>query len=311
MLLNIAIYIISFFFIWYGSRLIIFSVSKFSRRLKLSPFAISFVFLGLLTSTPEFSVGLQAVADHNAPIFIGNLLGGIIVLFLMVIPLLAIVGNGISLKNELDHTTLLTALGVIMAPAIFILDRRVTNVEGGILIALYLLLLYIIERKNGIFDPNNSQIQDVKAYSYKDILKILVGIGIVFVSSNEIVDKTMIFSEVLHVPAFYISLLVISLGTNLPELSLAIQGAASGKKDIAMGDYLGSSAVNTFLFGLFTILHNGEILTISNYLVTFFFMAMAVSVFYFFVALKGSISRRDGLLMLALYVVFVVSEVRM
>lgn len=232
-------------------------------------------------------------------------------LFLMVIPVLAIVGNGINLKNELEHSTLLTALGVILAPAIFILDRRVTNVEGGILIILYLLLLYIIERKNGIFDPNNDQLQDVKAYSYKDILKILVGIGIVFVSSSAIVDKTVIFSEVFSVPTFYISLLVIALGTNLPELSLAIHGHVSGKKDIAMGDYLGSSAVNTLLFGIFTIFHNGEVLTISNYLVTFFFMAVAVSVFYFFVALKGAISRRDGLLMLALYVVFVVSEVRM
>ncbi len=79
--------------IWFGAGLIVTAASKFSQKLKLSPFAFSFVFLGILTSTPEFSVGLQAIADHDAEIFVGNLLGGIVVLFLVVIPMLAVFGK--------------------------------------------------------------------------------------------------------------------------------------------------------------------------------------------------------------------------
>ena len=134
MLLNLATYIVSFVFIWIGAGLIVSSTSKFSKRLKLSSFAFSFVVLGLLTSTPEFSVGLQAVADRDAQIFVGNLLGGIIVLFLVVIPLLAIFGNGIRLKHQLDRNTLLLTLGVILAPSALVLDKRVTNLEGILMI---------------------------------------------------------------------------------------------------------------------------------------------------------------------------------
>ncbi|KXK10424.1 MAG: putative calcium/sodium:proton antiporter [Microgenomates bacterium OLB23] len=102
---NIVIYIISFIAIWYGAGLIIASITKFSTRLKLSPFTFSFVFLGILTSIPEFSVGLQAVVNGDPEIFVGNLLGGVVALFLLVIPLLAIFGKGISLKHELNKKT--------------------------------------------------------------------------------------------------------------------------------------------------------------------------------------------------------------
>lgn len=308
MLFNLLLYIGAFVFIWLGAGMIVSSVSKFSRKLKLSPFAFSFVFLGLLTSTPEFSVGLQAVADHNAQIFVGNLLGGIVVLFLVVIPLLAVFGNGVSLKNALDHRTLLATLAVIIAPAAFVLDKRVTTIEGGVLIALYLLLLFMIERKNGIFDGDNEKLQDIKAYSYKDLLKILIGIGIVFAASTAIVDKTVYFSQVFRISPFYISLIVIALGTDLPELSLAVRSVASGKKEIAMGDYIGAAAVSTFLFGLFTVLSNGEVLTINNFMVTFLFIALALAIFYFHAAIKGNISRTSGLVLLGVYCVFVLVE---
>lgn len=307
-LINLLLYLISFLAIWFGAGLIISATSKFSKKLKLSPFAFSFVFLGILTSTPEFSVGLQAVANHDAEIFVGNLLGGIVVLFLVVIPLLAIVGNGISLKHELDNKMLLATMGVIVAPSVFILDRKVTNPEGAILIALYLVLVFFIQKRNGIFNKDNEQLLNAKSYSYMDILKILIGVGIVFVASSLIVDKTVYFAGIFNISAFYISLIVVALGTDLPELTLAIRSVISGKKELAMGDYIGAAAVSTFLFGLFTLLHNGEVLTISNFLVTFIFIATALLVFYFFFRTKSFISRRNGLVLFCIYILFVAFE---
>lgn len=306
--IHLLLYLVSFVFIWFGAGLIISSASRFSSKLRLSPFAFSFVFLGLLTSTPEFSVGLQAVADQKAEIFVGNLLGGIVVLFLVVIPLLAVFGNGISLKNELDNKTLIATLGVILAPAFFILDKKITPIEGWIFILLYLILLFFVQRKNGIFDTKNSQILQIKAYSYKDLLKIIVGLGIVFIASNVIVEKTVYFAELLNMSAFYISLLVIALGTDLPELSLAVRSVISGKREIAMGDYIGAAAVSTFLFGIFTVLHNGEIITGSNFIITFVFIAIALGAFYFLSTKKQYITRTNGVALLGIYLLFIAFE---
>lgn len=293
---------------WFGAGLIISGASKFSQKLKLSAFAFSFVFLGILTSTPEFSVGLQAVASHDPEIFVGNLLGGIAVLFLVVIPLLAIFGNGINLKNEMDTKTLVASLIVIISPSFFVLDRRVTNFEGVIMILMYFALLFVVERKNGIFDQKNSVLLNFKAYSYKDFLKVILGIGLVFVSSSFIVEKTMYFANLFSVSAFYISLILIAIGTDLPEITLGVRSVLSGKKDIAMGDYIGAAAASTLLFGIFTILHNGEVITISNFLVTFIFIASALSLFFVFSKTRRFISRGNGFLLFGIYILFVVFE---
>ena len=288
--------------------MIIQSVHAFSRKLKFSPFAVSFILLGLLTSVPEFSVGLQSVSERNPEIFIGNLIGGITVLFLFIIPLLAIFGKGISLKHELDIKTLAATLGVILAPSALILDGYVSNIEGFVMICLYITLLLIIERKHGIFDKENAKLLSTKVYSPKDFLKLIFGIGLVFVSSTLIVEKTLFFAELINIPAFYISLIVISLGTNLPEISIAIRAVISGKRDIAMGDYMGSAAANTLFFGVFTILSHGEVLTVGNYLTTFIFISTALFLFFVFSATKKYISQLDGLMLLIVYFIFLVLE---
>ncbi len=308
MLLSLVLYLIAFVFIWFGSGLIVSSTSRFSDKLRLSSFAFSFIFLGLLTSVPEFSVGLQAVAENDPEIFAGNLIGGIPVLFLIIIPALAIFGRGVSLKHELENNTLLITLGVILAPSIVVLDRRVSSIEGILLVILYLILIFTIERKNGIFDNGNSKLFSVKSYSYKDILKVLLGIGIVFISSNIIVDKTVYFADILNISAFYVGLIAVSLGTNIPEMSIAIRSVIEGKKDVAMGDYLGSAAANTLLFGIFTILNKGEVLTVNNFMITFVFVLTALSLFYFFSKTNNYISIRNGFFMILIYIVFVVLE---
>jgi len=307
--LNIFLYAVAFIGLWYGAGLIVTAASKFSQKLRLAPFAFSFVFLGILTSTPEFSVGLQAVANDDAEIFVGNLLGGIVVIFLVIIPILAVFGKGISLKNELSSNLLLTTMGVVLLPSLFTLDKRVTNFEGAVMIMAYLGLLYLVQRKDGIFDKRNEQLLNLRAYSYKDLIKIIIGLGIVFISSSLIVDKTMYFAEIFNISAFYIGLIVIALGTDLPELTLAIRSVISGKKELAMGDYLGAAAVSTFLFGIFTLLHNGEVITVSNFFVTFTFITTALLLFYYFSRSKNYVSRINGIILLGLYVLFVILEV--
>jgi cation:H+ antiporter len=308
-IINTFLFLLGFVLIWQGAGLIVAAASKFSKSLKLAPFVFSFVFLGILTSTPEFSVGLQAVASHNASIFVGNLLGGILVLFLVVIPSLAIFGKRIEIKHELHNTVLLATLGVILAPALFILDNKVTNTEAVIMIVLYLGLLVIVQRKHGIFDKENSRLLNLKAYSFVDLIKIVIGVAITFVASNLIVGQTLYFADYLHVPAFYIGLLMIALGTDLPELTLAVRSVLSGKNEIAMGDYIGAAAVSTFMFGLFTLMHNGEVITETSFAVTFVFMALALSFYYYLFRVKGYISRRSGLLMMAFYACFVIYEI--
>ncbi|MBI2611702.1 sodium:calcium antiporter [Candidatus Gottesmanbacteria bacterium] len=308
-LIQTIIYLLSFIAIWLGAGLIVRSADRFSHKLRLSSFAVSFFILGMLTSTPEFAVGITSVAEGNPEVFVGNLIGGIPVIFLFIIPILAIFGNGVKLTHQLSKKNLLLTLGVILAPSLAVGDENVTLVEGIILILLYIILFYVIEREKGVFDTNHSNILNIHSYSYKDILKVLLGVAIVFVSSQFIVDKTLLFADILRISPFYISLIILSLGTNLPELSLAVRSVISGKKDVAFGDYLGSAAANTFLFGLFTVMSVGETFAVQSFFKTFIILLAGLSLFYFFSRSKNDISRKEGIILLSVYIIFVIFEV--
>src|SRR3989344_3381208 len=302
---NLVLYIASFFIIWLGAGLIVSSVDRFSKKLRLSSFAFSFFVLGILTSIPEFAVGMTAIAENQPEIFVGNLIGGIPVIFFLIIPILAIFGNGIKLRNQLNTKDLLFSFVVMITPALLVMDRRVTNLEGFIMIGLYVALFFFIQREKGIFDTQHSNILRGRAYSYVDIVKTLLGIGLVFVASQIIVDNTLYFAKIFHISPFFISLVILSLGTNLPELSLAVRSIISRKKDIAFGDYIGSAAANTFLFGLFTILNTGEVVTVNNFFKTFLVMAGGLSLFYYFIRSKDDILRKEGLVLLLVYLAFI------
>lgn len=306
---NLILYILSFIAIWLGAGLIIQSVDKIARRLRISSFALSFFVLGLFTSIPEAAVSINAVINRTPEIFVGTFLGGTVVMFLFIIPLLAILGKGIKIHHDLDIKTLLFALGVIGAPAFFVIDHKITNLEGMLLVVFYVILFYVIQKKHGVLDHEKTEIFSVKRYSFLDLSKVAAGIGVVFISSQYIVRETVLFAELLHVPIFYVSLLVLSLGTNLPELSLAIRSILTGKKDIAFGDYLGSAAANSLLFGVFTIINDGEVLTTNNFVIMFLFIAFGLGLFYYFSQSKKDISRLEGVVLLCTYIVFVLYEI--
>ncbi len=305
---NLFLYALSFLLIWFGSGMIISAADKFSHKLRASSFAVSFLLLGILTSTPEFAVGMRAVAAGEPEVFVGNLLGGVAIIFLLIIPMLAIFGHGIELLHRLNKRELLWSMLVIASPAVLVLDKRVTELGGIILISMYFVLLYQIQKNKGLVDGAHTEAFHAKSYSLIDILKVLLGVGLVFISSEIIVSRTIFFADTLRISHFFISLVMLSLGTNLPEMTLAIRAIMNKKKSVAFGDYLGSAAANTLLFGVFTFLSRNGIWVQSNFWVSFIFIIAGLGLFYIFALSKLNLSVREGKILLGVYAAFIVAE---
>src|SRR3989344_1820060 len=100
MLPHLAIYALSFIGIWIGSGLAISSVERLSKILRVSSFAVSFIVLGFFTSVSELSVGVNSILENDPEIYVGNLIGASIVIFILIIPLLAIAGHNINITPE-------------------------------------------------------------------------------------------------------------------------------------------------------------------------------------------------------------------
>jgi len=302
--LNILVYISSLVTIWIGANLIVNSIDRFSKRLRLSSFAVSFFILGILTSIPEIAVGFNSVREAKAEIFVGNLIGGIAVLFLFVVPLIAVVGNGIRITHDLDKRLLIASFVVMLIPTFCVLDKRVTNFEGLIMILSYLTLFYFVQKNHGILDGGELRALESRNFSVMDLFTVILGVILVFIASQNLVDKTVYLAELINIPTYYVSLILLALGTNIPELSLGISAVVNNKKDVAFGDYVGSACANTFIFGVLTLINDGEVLTVNNFIPTFILLSLGLTIFFMFTRSREDISRKEGYMLLFLYVLF-------
>ncbi len=302
--MNLAIYIAAFFAIWIGAGLAIKTVERLSRGLGISSFAISFLVLGLFTSVSETSVGINSVLDGDPEIYVGNLIGATIVLFILVLPLLAVIGHNIHVKEEFRGFNLIVSLVVVALPVLLSLDGKVGKIDSIIAAGSYIFLVICIEASRGL----KAGIKKLSKESVRlgaDFLKILIGVTIIFIASKFVVDKTIYFSQILNVTPFVVSLLVISIGTNIPEISLVFKSIFERTNQVAFGDYIGSAAFNTFLFGTLTLWYGKTVYLTNSYLISLGFLIVGLLGFYFFAKSKNTISRFEGFLLLLLYVAFV------
>ena len=305
---HLFVYINAYILLWLATGLIVSSASRFSRLLRLSSSAVSFFVLGMLTSTPEIGLGVTSVINHQPELFVGDLIGGIVVIFFFIIPLLAIFGNGLQIGKHITSATLFLSFAVFVVPVLAVLDMKVTMAEGVVAMMMYCILFLFVERKKGIFNHSTVEAVVNAPHIRKELAKIAVGIGCVFLASIMIVRYTVYYATSFNISPFFLGLFVLALGTNLPELSIAIRATIAKEKNIALGDYVGSAAANTFLFGLFTILAGGEVVLAKGFYPTLFLMVVGFTLFYLLARTKNGISKREGFFLLAYYLLFIFIE---
>jgi len=307
--LKSIIYIFCFYVLWFASGKIIEIIEKIAKKIGFSSFAISFFILGILTSIPEFSVGINSLIKKTPDIFVGNLIGASFYLFTLVIPLMAVFGGGVKMVHGLTYKDMVFALLVVLAPIFLIADNVLTRTEGIFLILIYFILFYFIEKKRSL----HLSLRDLSMHriinASQIIIEILVYLGLIFVVSNFIVNQTIEYGKILKVPLFVVSIVILAAGTNLPEISLAIRSVFLGKKEVALGDYLGSAAANTLIFGILTLL-NGARIHIDNYsLRTLLVNLFGLGVFYLFSQSKKEISKNEGKILLLIAFLFILVEI--
>ncbi len=306
---QLIIYILSFAGIWLGAGLALNSVNKLSHTLKMSSFAVSFIILGFFTSVGEMSVGINSIVENDPEIYVGNLIGATIVLFMMVIPLLAITGSKININGEFKGSSLIMSLVTIAAPVVLSMDGVIDRNDGIIAMLLFIVLVILIQAKKGLFNKE-SHIKNVSSAKIgKEFIRIITGLAIIFIASGFVVDQTIYFSELLNVSPFLLSLLVIAVGTNVPELSFVVRSMFMRSNQVAFGNYVGSAAFNTFIFGFLTLWYGKTVHLTNSYLVSLSFLIVGLLGFYHFARTKNSISRLEGLLLLSLYFIFLAVEI--
>lgn len=307
------LFLLSFGVVWFFAGILIDAIDRVARRFHQSGFTVAFFILGFLTSISELSVAVNSSLEGQPQISAGNLIGASLVILLLIIPFLAVSGEGISLRHTLSRKILALALGIIIVPAFFVLDGDVTRLEGVLILLLYGTLIYSLRGKKAsalkTIKEVDFTIVHKKHTTAKDAVKILIGAAFIFAAGHILVEEAVYFSALLGVPGSLIGLILLSIGTNVPELVIAIRSIYKKHKDIAFGDYLGSAVANTAIFGFLPLLNGPFLVEAGEFLTTFFLMLAGLVLFYIFSGTRQSISRKEGFALLFVYLVFITVQI--
>ena len=84
-----------------------------------------------------------------------------------------------------------------------------------------------------------------------NILLLLVGLGLIVLGADWLVDGASAIARRAGVSEFVIGLTIVGFGTSCPELVVSLTGAIQGNADISIGNVIGSNIFNTlFILGI-------------------------------------------------------------
>ena len=142
------------------------------------------------------------------------------------------------------------------------------------------------------------------------VLLFALGLVLLIKGGDWFVDGATGIAERFHVPEIIIGATVVSIGTTLPEVMVSATSALTGHGEIAYGNAIGSIICNTALIAAITVaVHPGPVDTKAlKTPVLFFFGSAAIYVVNTYVT--GYFGRPLGILLLAIFVVYLVVTVR-
>lgn len=302
--------------IWLLSGLLIDATDRVAKRYQKPGFAVAFFILGILTSISELSVATSATLEKVPQVSAGNLLGASTVIFLLIIPLLAALGNGIPMQNGLRKQNLVLLLLLVLLPSLLAIDGSVSMMEGVVMLMGYVILILRLHKKRpagevakDALERTQFELVGGRRATAVDTMKIAVSAVLIFVAGNILVDESVFLAAWMGVPVSFIGLMLLSIGTNIPELVIAIRCVVGKHKDIAFGDYLGSAAFNTAIFGFLPLANGGFVLERSEAIVNSAVLGVGLVLFFLFGLTKNIISRRESLILLFMYALFLVLQV--
>jgi cation:H+ antiporter len=293
--------------IGYCSEVLVSSASHIGQRLRLSEFVTGFILLGITTSSPEIFIGISSAISGNPQLSLGNLFGADIVLITLICGGAALGAGGIIIRKDLNSMgRMAQTIFLLLAPLLLVLDNHLSRLDGVILLSLYIGYLFLAKYR--LVNPPSLSQEIAHHHLLKTIFHGLIGLGGVVISSKIIVNSSLALASYLHIPLASFGTLILSLGTNLPEISVAIAAIRHHHPSLILGDALGSAVTNTLIIALLGLISPFQILQPVYLITTFAFLTLSLVTFFIMTRIKHHLTRYEGLLLLFIYATFVTVE---
>lgn len=304
-LLNLALLLVLFGVLGFTADLAVTQIRDVALVLRMKLFTLG-ILLGIVTTLPEFSVGINATIEQASTLSVGNIMGGIVVVFGLILGTSLMLGRSIETDNNLK--SLLPSSLIILSPFIFGLDGKFGTFDGIMMILLYLALIFYLYRLNRSPLVGGMALVD-KGKTGKSLLIALGCLIAVILASHWIIQLTMLLLDKVEISKLMIGLLLFSIGTNLPEITITFTSWRRKAADLSLSHLVASAFTNILVLGILAVL-NPIVFTIGPvYYSLVFFISLIIILFIIFAHSDRRLSRLEGGVLLFIYVLFIATNI--
>lgn len=309
-MLEVIFLIIGFIIIIKSSDILVDCASSLAMKCKVPKMLIALTIVAFGTCAPEVAISFQSVASKNGTMAFANVVGSCIINTFLIIGLASLVRpirvKHATIKKELPILLIITTgFCVLMLDSIFnpLTPNTFSRADGIILILLFLMFVaYIIQ-----LSRRKSE-EDEQQPKYKNIfliLFLLIGsIICITLSSDVIVDNAVILAEKLKVSEKVITMVLIVIGTSLPEMVMTITSAKKKEFDMAIGNIIGTNIFNICIVLGLPITIFGDLVLDNFNLADIMTIFLTSFLLYIFARSERVVSKKEGIVMLAIVIAY-------
>lgn len=277
---------------------------------------VASVLVALSTSLPELFVTFASVIENKPEIALGTLLGSNVADLSIIIGGAVLLAGSLPIVGDYWRFELAAAFLAGVAPILLMLDGRLSRIDGMILIVIYLIYLYDLVlggRKKHLHKSTVSHggiFTKIGKHRFsergKPLVQLIAGILVLFVCGDWLVLIGSRMAGDWGVPIGVVGILVVSVGTSLPELFLSTGAILKKNVALVLGNILGSVITNaTLIVGLLAFFRPFGIEKIEGYALVNMAFVVVFGLFWMFTSTKKKLERWEGLILLGIFLIFV------
>jgi len=318
-MLNFALLFLALFLLWFGAEMITKAAIKIAKALALSEGFVGLTILAIGTGFPEIIISVTGAIQNlqganNSEIIIGNIIGSCMSNLALILGLSGLL-RIIRLRK---NAVFFDAVILILSTSVFYLTARdsfISREDGLVFVLFYVVYLIFLNRRN-----LKDQLKKVKHKAKRKFnrvtkrkklkliffIQLLFGLFILAKSSEMVLNYGSIIAEQVGVNEMLVGILLIGLGSSLPELAVSINAASKGSISLSLNNLIGSNILDIFLaLGVSSSIHGWEVSrSVVQFDLPYLLFTTIVAVLFLFS--RSKLQRNESLLMISLYLIYVI-----
>lgn len=302
----LIILVIGFFLLIKGADFFVEGSSSVAKLLRVPSIIIGLTIVAMGTSLPECAVSVTASLSGNNALAVSNVIGSNIFNLLVVCGFCALFTplavQKDTIKRDIPFSLICTFVMLILGW----IGMSLGHLDGVIFLVIFAGFIIMMVRsalnaRSEVQDGDEIEVLPV----WKCIVFIIGGAIAIKYGGDFVVDGASFIASAMGLSQNLIGLTIVALGTSLPELVTSIVAAKKDEVDMAVGNVIGSNVFNIlFVLGIAATI--SPVAFIFENVLDIIVLIAVTLIIWFFAWSKNEINRKEGVAMLALYVIYMV-----